>query len=276
MTIHLDFSGYCTANQRHTYKGATSKKTVFPAFWAVMQHPTLGYILFDAGYSTHFFDATKSFPNILYRWLMPVFFDDKNSVKKKLKNTYNIDIQDIKYIIISHFHGDHLGGLPDFQHATYICSRRAYEHIHNFSNFWAFRKAYLKKLLPQNMAQRTLYIEDMPTTTHEILGKMHHWQAADLQFLPLGGHCKGQIGVLLDSKGGDETGKILLAADAAWDFFSIKNNAPPPSIIRFFIDNYKELVQNIQKLYHYHKAYPDTKIIVSHCKTTLEKYFKIP
>jgi glyoxylase-like metal-dependent hydrolase (beta-lactamase superfamily II) len=275
MKIHFSFSGYCSADESHVYIGAPKGKTVFPAFWALIEHPSLGYILFDTGYSSHFLEATSSFPNSLYRMIVPVTFREEDSVKNKLKNDYNIDSQEIKYVIISHFHGDHTAGMLDFPKATFVCSRKGYEHIRDFSDFWAFRKAYLKKTLPLDLEKRMIFVEDFPSSEETNLGKIWNWKAANMQFFDLPGHARGQIGVLLHAKEGSESGDILLAADAAWDIFSVKNNVPPPKIVGIFADNYTELVSTIGKLHRYQKAFPDTKIIISHCKKSLEKYFKI-
>ncbi len=274
MKIHFAAAGFCSADQSHVYIGAPKGKTVFPAFWALIDHPTLGYMLFDTGYAQRFLDATSTFPNILYRWIVPVTFKDGDDVKSQLKNVYNIDSQQIKYIIVSHFHGDHVGGLLDFPDAKIICTKQGFEHIWNFSNFWAFSKAYLKALLPSDLPERCIFIEEkMKPIDHLFFEKVWHWAEADLTFIALPGHARGQFGVLLHSEGGSEKGDIFLAADAAWHINSIQNNIPPPSMVKVFADDYTALKDTISRLYRFGQAFPNTKFIISHCKLTLEKYF---
>lgn len=273
MKVFFSSAGYCSADHSHVYINAPKGKTQFPAFWALIQHPTLGNMLFDTGYAQHFLDATRHFPNILYRWLVPVTFKNGDDVKTQLKTKYNIDSQDIKYIIISHFHGDHVGGLKDFPNATFICTKAAFEHIWNFNSTFGFVKAYLKDLLPNDIEKRILFIEEQfETIDNQYFKTVWQWKEADLVFVLLPGHARGQVGVLLESKGGSETGNVFLAADAAWHIHSIEANIPPPSFVRVFADNYNELRETIAALHRFSLRHPTTKIIISHCKKTLLNY----
>jgi glyoxylase-like metal-dependent hydrolase (beta-lactamase superfamily II) len=276
MKIHFFAAGYCSADNSHSYINAPKGKTEFPAFWALLQHPTLGNFVFDTGYAQRFLDATRSFPNMLYRLIVPVTFKEGDDVKSQLKSNFGIDNQDIKYVIISHFHGDHVGGLIDFPNAKIICTRAAFEHIWQHNDFFAFTKAYLKNLLPEDLPSRCLFIEEnFQSIENQYFTKVWHWAEADLTFIDLPGHARGQVGVLLQSEGGSEEGAVFLAADAAWHINSVEKNVPPPSLVRVFADDYEALKDSIARLHRYHLAYPMTKIIISHCKQSLKKYFTI-
>ena len=267
-------AGYCSADHSHVYINAPKGKTEFPAFWALLQHPILGNIVFDTGYAERFLEATNHFPNSLYRMIVPVTYKAGDDVKTQLKTRFNIDNQTIKYVIISHFHGDHVGGLRDFPNAKIICSKIAFEHIWQHNDFFAFTKAYLKALLPDDLPSRCLFIEDnFPLVKSDFFEKTWFWEAANLTFIDLPGHARGQIGVILQSESGSETGEILLAADAAWHIHSVENDVPPPSLVRVFADDYEALKNSISRLHRYHKANPNTKIIISHCLKSLKKYF---
>ena len=54
-----------------------------------------------------FFEATKKYPNKLYANLTKVFLKKSEEVKEQLKEN-NIDCNEIKHIVISHFHADHV------------------------------------------------------------------------------------------------------------------------------------------------------------------------
>ncbi len=275
MKIHFASAGFCTADQSHVYINAPKGKITFPAFWALIQHPTLGNILFDTGYSEYFLRATDAFPNRLYRMIVPVTFQKGDDVKTQLLENYNIDCQDISYIIVSHFHGDHVGGLKDFPQAKIVCTRKAFDHIWQHNYFWAFTKAYLKDLLPEDLPDRCIFIEDnFPKIDNQHFENVWKWEAADLTFVDLPGHARGQVGVLLWSDGGSEQGDIFLVADAAWHIYSIENNVPPPSLVRVFADDYTALKDSIARLHRFQKANFGTKIIISHCQTSLSQYVK--
>ncbi|MFN6077221.1 MAG: MBL fold metallo-hydrolase, partial [Fluviicola sp.] len=138
MKVHFFSAGFCSADNSHTYKNAPKGKTVFPAFCALIQHPELGNIVFDTGYSEHFFNATKNFPNRIYRWVAPVTFTKGDSAKDQLESKMGISGEYIDYVIVSHFHGDHIGGLKDFPNARFICSKKAFIHFKNYPRAIAF------------------------------------------------------------------------------------------------------------------------------------------
>ena len=120
--LSLYASGYCEAHARVVNPINGKGKTKFYAVWALLQIPSVGNVLFDTGYSEKFSIATNSFPNRFYRWATPVTFYKKNSAKNILRDK-GIDAKDINYVIISHFHADHISALVDFPNAKFICSK---------------------------------------------------------------------------------------------------------------------------------------------------------
>ena len=109
----INYSGYCLANAKYVIKGQKSQLIKFHALYALILHPSKGYILFDSGYTTRFFDATNSYPNKIYANETKVVIEKKNEVKSQLEST-GIMAEEIKHIIISHFHADHIGGIKGF------------------------------------------------------------------------------------------------------------------------------------------------------------------
>src|SRR6188768_3905617 len=65
-------AGYCTHPERATRQGAPLRACEFPALVFALRHPREGVVLFDTGYSRHFFRATDALPERLYRWVTPV------------------------------------------------------------------------------------------------------------------------------------------------------------------------------------------------------------
>ncbi len=114
--------------EKIAYSKGTWKQICFPATVGLLQHPELGYILFDTGYARHFKEATKKFPYSVYAKLTPVHFTEEQSIKQQLLLD-GIQPEEIKYIILSHFHGDHTAGLPDFPKAKILTFAKAYEDI---------------------------------------------------------------------------------------------------------------------------------------------------
>ncbi|MGQ0421948.1 MBL fold metallo-hydrolase, partial [Bacillus sp. HC-Mk] len=61
-SLKLYDTGYCTHPEKIAYSKGSWKQICFPATVGLLQHPSLGYILFDTGYAGPFKEATKKFP----------------------------------------------------------------------------------------------------------------------------------------------------------------------------------------------------------------------
>ena len=157
--LHLGYSGFCLAKEHHTIKGGGNIDVKFNALWALIQHPSKGYILFDTGYTQRFFKATKKYPNKLYANLTKVVLKESEEVKQQMKKN-KIECKDIKHIVISHFHADHVGGLKDFENAQIHVSKAALDQVNKLPKLLAFSKGILKELLPNNLNSRVSIIEE--------------------------------------------------------------------------------------------------------------------
>lgn len=273
MRIHFLIAGSCSADNSHVYRNAPKGKTIFPAFFAYIYHPTLGNILFDTGYSEHFFSATKWFPNRIYRLFTPVIFSAKDSAKAQLRKQFNLLPEDINYIIISHFHGDHIAGLKDFKNAKFICSKKAYQHFEAYPRLIAFSKGYLKDLLPEDFVQRCILIEEeFEETWHPDFKTTWLWKQADIHFIDLPGHARGQIGIRMNAIVDRNIQDVFLVADAAWSILNITGNLPPSPIVKLFVDDYTDLKTTLNTLHRVYQKSPQTHFIITHCKETLSKY----
>ena len=55
-------AGYCVQNEICSIKKGKNKKTKFYAMFVLLKHEKFGYIIFDTGYGSHFYKASKNFP----------------------------------------------------------------------------------------------------------------------------------------------------------------------------------------------------------------------
>ena len=128
MKLRIYNTGYCESFERMAIQGGQFKKIKFPSIYGLIEHPEKGNILFDTGYSDRIKAATKHFPQAIYNWILPPKMDGYLSAVEQLKQLH-IDPNDVDYIIVSHFHADHICGLIDFPKATIICSTSAFDHL---------------------------------------------------------------------------------------------------------------------------------------------------
>ncbi|TWI58066.1 MBL fold metallo-hydrolase [Halalkalibacter nanhaiisediminis] len=264
MDITLLKAGYCTQLERIAKTNGKMKNIRFPASFLLIKHPTKGIILFDTGYSNHVINAMKVFPFQIYAKTTPIYLEQGESAKEQLENM-GIPAKDVTYIILSHFHVDHMGGLLDFPNAKFICSKEEYREVKDKKGFSALRNAFIPTLLPNNFAERSLYIEDTfvvetPTigdiypNSYDLLGD------GSILGISLPGHTSHQFGILLTYK----EQLYFFISDACWLSETYEKQVFPSKLAKLIIKRHHDYYENIQKLHLIHTLHPNVKIIPCH------------
>lgn len=269
--INLFQCGYCFHPERMTIQGGSFRPCQFPATSILIEHPQHGFILIDTGYADHIIQATRHFPNKLYRLITPIHFDEKDSLKMQLQ-AMNIGADKIRYIIISHFHGDHIAGLKDFPNAQFIASKKAYEALQKKSHFKALMNAYLPSLLPDNFSERLLPIEKI---TKIFLKKEYSpfEEAHDLfmdgkiLIVELPGHALGHYGVIIEG-----AKPIFYIADACWFANTYKQLRLPSKIANLLMSDKNDYHATIHKIHQLWKSNPNLFILPAHCHETIKAF----
>ncbi len=267
VSLNIASAGYCEANRAHALR-KTSRKTIrFYATYAHIQHPVHGHILYDTGYTQRFYEYTKYFPFSIYAKATIVHIRQEEEAKYFLLQK-GIHPEDIKYIIISHFHADHIGGLQDFPNAEFICSDAAYEDVKDKQGLSALRRGFIPNLMPTDFQSRARRLSfDSATKEVRYLGKVIDlFMDGSILLCQLGGHAKGQIGALINA---DK--KVLLVADTAWLKQNYIDLHLPSPIVRLFFDSWKGYKASLYRIHEYHKTNPDTLIVPCHCEDTLRQ-----
>jgi glyoxylase-like metal-dependent hydrolase (beta-lactamase superfamily II) len=233
----------------------------------LIQHPEKGWILYDTGYTQRFHEATKSYPNKIYADMTKVVINPENEVKAQLERN-GIAIGDIKHIIITHFHGDHVAGLLDFPDATFYASRAALDQVLNVPNWRAFTKGILKDLIPKDLKERTVVVDEAcQASNHSTLGLKYDLFGDDsISMIPLPGHAAGQMGVMLETA----RHHYFLIADASWLKKTYQSLKLPNPIVRLFFDSWSDFKSSLNKVHAYHKQHPQTIIVPTHCAETTD------
>ncbi|WP_296620038.1 MBL fold metallo-hydrolase [Marivirga sp.] len=265
--FNLASAGYCEAKRSHALSKASNQTIKFYATYAHIEHPIHGHILFDTGYTRRFYEFTKKYPFKIYARVTKVYVNEEDEAKNVLK-TKGIYPNDIKFIIISHFHADHIGGLRDFPNAEFICSDVAFQDVRGRKGFFALKKGFIPSLMPEEFQSRTKFLS-FDTSTKEVDGLgpvIDLFNDESILICQLDGHAKGQIGALLNA---DK--KILLISDAAWLKENYADLHLPNPIVRLFFDSWSDFKKSLHKVHTYHKTHPETLIIPCHCEETINE-----
>ena len=259
--------GHCRQNARLACRAAKWQTSEFPALVGLLHHPAQGPILFDTGYASHFFTATNRWPERAYAMLAPVDLPPDQELVAQLARR-NIAPGDIKTIIISHFHGDHVAGLKDFPAARFICSRSGWTSLKHLGRMSGVRRGMLPDLLPEDFSARAVFIEDLASAT--LPGDLTPFdQGIDLLGddsvlgIELPGHAEGQFGVTFRDE--HEARRIFLVADGAWSMQAVRENALPLGIAALLIGHTPAYPETLRKLHLLHERAPQVVMIPTHC-----------
>lgn len=264
--VQLFASGYCVAHEKIVNPVYGKGKCRFYAVWALIHVPDFGYLLFDTGYSEAFAAATKKFPGRIYRWATPVYVNE-NETARHILSRKGIHPDDIKCIILSHFHADHIAGLKDFPNTPLICCKSAHLPVKNTKGWKAVSKGILHQLLPGGYEQRLSYIEDI---AHEIrvnpygITEYSLQEIQNFKLVLLPGHAKGMLGFIVQ----DHEKHIVYASDASWSYACYQQGILPNKIVKLFIDSWDDFVATQIKLKAYEKAHEGIKVLFTHCPQT--------
>jgi glyoxylase-like metal-dependent hydrolase (beta-lactamase superfamily II) len=267
--------GGCRHPEIMTLRDGSICATDYPAFVGIIRHPEHGIILFDTGYDPAFFAATQPFPERFYRWATPVQLDQSETAQQWLAGL-GIDLGDVKALVLSHFHGDHVAGLTQFPNATIYCSRAGLTQIQSGSRFSRVRQGLLSSLVPQDIDERAIFFEDLPPcclpaafgpfdAAVDILGD------GSLLGVELPGHCQGHWGLALRTHG---DGDVLLIADAAWSIGALTRNVPPPRLTTSLLGDTRRYRATLSNLHAMARRNNDLIILPSHCPTAAKAFEK--
>ncbi len=263
---HFLQCGCCRHPEAATIIGGSLRPAVFPALVGLFIHPQEGPVLFDTGYDPAFTAATEPFPERLYRWTTPVELAPGESAAEQLPG-FGVRPEDVRLVVLSHFHGDHVAGLHAFPNARIACARAGLEAA-RVGPWRAVSSGVLPALIPGDIDSRILFFEDRPRAVlptayapfdegADLLGD------GSLLAVELPGHCPGHWGLAAR----DAHDRLhLLVGDAAWSSRAIRENRPPPRPVTALLGRTEVYRKTLLGLHCTAEAAPDLLITPAHCR----------
>lgn len=182
----------------------------------------------------------------LFRIITQMPFDPNEAAINHVKQL-GYKPEDVKHIIITHMHFDHISGLPDFPHAKVHVHKRELDHFTDGKiKHWS-ELAYLQRYIAH---RPNFLLHDKPDSKWYDFDAIRLPFEPEMYFIPLYGHSPGQCGLTIKTS----TGWLFHIADAG----AVYNNISPAWLIKLFLGPYDPLLRRFMT------EHPEVLLVNSH------------
>lgn len=256
LSLSIIETGYGEAPESFVYKGGSLfKKRKLSHIAVLIQHPK-GNFVFDTGLGS---EIEEQFHNNVTSFMDKQFFKftKVESLREALiKNNFNIDSVD--FIIASHLHNDHVGGIKDFPKATILTTIEEY-------NYAMSEEAHAPTYYKEQYNESTIKWDfiDFKEKPYQVFSRSYDvFDDGTIVLVPLPGHTKGSIGMFVNLQSGKQ---YFFIGDLTWALEAIEIPSEKQRIMRKKVDNDRDIInESIVLVHHLLKKTPKLKVIPSH------------
>lgn len=265
-------AGHCFHPKKITIRNAGFGIAKYPSYFGVIRHESIGVILYDTGYTEDFHKETAHFPEKLYGLVTPVECAGTDSCLYKLKEK-GIAPDDVKVVIISHLHADHICGLKHFKNAKFYLDESGLDYLKSLNRVRQLSIGFLRNLLPENFESRVFDIQSgkeisLPSSMKPFEKGIDLLGDKKLIAIPLPGHMQGHIGLYFNYNGQE----LFIVGDAVWHSESIRKDIKPHIISSIIANDWKVFGQTISHLNQLHQNNKELVFLPSHCDENEGKF----
>ncbi len=266
MEIRVFNSGWVPANEKVVLSGGPSRSIRMPALFAMFRRPG-GVTLYDTGYNTSFYEATRRFPYRIMRYITPAEISDEQNAGRQLERA-GVAADEVDTIILGHGHVDHVPGIWAFPRAKVVVSASEWEAMQGPA-LKLFTRGYLKSLydgLPNEI--ETIDLEDRGSTYGPFRRAADLFGDGSMILVPLPGHTAGQMGLLANMADGR---RFFFIGDAAWVRENYLDLRPPSVLARTILASKTDYLKTLETVRDFHLERPEVIIVPAHCPAAWEE-----
>lgn len=229
-TITTFTAGHCNHYACVAYRNAGRAKHRFPAR-AFLISTRSGPFLWDTGFARHYADGCRGLFRI-HGWLAPAdYHEDSDALATQLR-ACGVRPQDLRGLVMSHLHADHIAGVRDFPEVPLWAAAEAADLALSAKGLKAFVCGYMPSLMPHDTDDRLRRIETLQLVPlpAELAPFKLGWDISgtgELLIVPLPGHAFGHIGAFIQT----DAGWVMLASDASWSHEAYRDEAGPAPLM---------------------------------------------
>jgi glyoxylase-like metal-dependent hydrolase (beta-lactamase superfamily II) len=174
--------------------------------WAI-EHPE-GLILVDTG-EVHEASDPRYYPaaHPYYRRALRFDVAEDDEIDRQLRRV-GLSAEDVRWVVLTHLHTDHAGGLRHFRHAEIVLAADEWATARGLGGRV---RGYLPQLWPDWLTPRRILFAAGPLA--DFPASYPLTEAADVVLVPTPGHTHGHLSVLVRRAGRPS---LLLAGDASY------------------------------------------------------------
>ena len=240
--------GYCVNKLKYIIKKPKEKKKNFYAGVFLIKHSDYGYILFDTGYSEQIYKC--GIVAKLYNIFNPTYIKENEKITEQLK-VEGIKIDEIKYVILSHLHPDHIGCVKEFTNSKFIVSEECMKEYKKGK----VKSLIFKKMIPLDFEEKAEVIKNFDKK-YEYFNGYDLFGDGSIILTQVDGHFKGQMCAYMPES------KVFLGADICWgvNFANrVDEMHPFARLVQNNFSDYKKGTELVKKLNE-----NNIKVYVSH------------
>lgn len=234
----------------------------------LVRHPA-GDLLIDTGSSSHYDQEIANFP--FATWLKLKFLAGQLKPATPLPDLLSRAGEDpakLRWVILSHVHLDHSGGLMDLQHLPVLLTR---EELQFASDPSVQAKGYVlaahaRKYPP--VAAPTLRFEPAPYETFDESADLY--KDGSVVVVPLRGHTPGSVGIFVNLS---PTRRLFYVGDAVDDERSFQERTAKSLLLQDSDNDMALANQIVGRLSELHEKVPGLAIIPAHGRSAYKKFF---
>ena len=234
----------------------------------LVRHPA-GDLLIDTGNSSHFDEEIRGYP--FATWFKLRFLAGQlkpEAALSELLRRVQENPARIRWVILSHAHLDHSGGLMDLPHMQVLLSQ---EELQFAADPSVQAKGYVIAAHAQKfppLGKPTLHFDPQPYETFDESADLY--KDGSVVVVPLRGHTPGSVGIFVNLS---PNKRFFYVGDAVDDERGFQERVGKSLVLRDS-DNDEALAnQIVSRLSDLHEKLPELAIIPAHGRSAYKKFF---
>lgn len=250
------------ATEAQVLQGGGSAKWVLPVFSYVIEHPTEGLVLLDAGFPRRTAEDVGSYPGRQIANLLGLRMEPGHAVADRLPEIGH-DAAAVSHVVVTHMHPDHVGGLEDFPQARLWVGAGEWKS--------AFGTGGLGRIDSSPYADHA-DVQHVDFAGTPLLGpfdgSVDLFGDGTIVLVPLPGHTPGHLGAFVNLAGGS----FLFTGDCAWVERHWSGPEPKSSLVRGLLEHdWRANWTSQWRIHAFAKDHPELMVVAGHEPSMVER-----